>query len=79
MTLKQHQRALMQAIRRVPNETIEQLPVRTKILVPKLFSLNKHNYKKTKMKEILLMNLTPQLKKSNEKRKSDPTPIREPN
>ena len=60
---KQHQRVLCNEIRRLPNETIKQLAVRIKTLVRKAYSLNTHDYKNTKMTEILMMTLTPQLRK----------------
>ena len=60
---KQHQRVLCNEIRRLPNETIKQLAVRIKTLVQKACSLNTHDYKNTKKTEILLMTLTPQLRK----------------
>ena len=50
---KQHQRVLCNEIRRLPNET----------LVRKAYSLNTYNFKNTKMTEILMMTLTPQLRK----------------
>ena len=45
---------------RLPNETIKQLAVRIEALVRKAYSLNTHDYKNTKMTEILVMTLTPQ-------------------
>ena len=60
---KQHQRLLCNEIRRLPNETIRQLAVRLKTLVQNAYSLNTHDYKKTKMTEILMMTLTLQLRK----------------
>ena len=60
---KQHQRVLCNEIRRLPNKTIKQLAVRIETLVRKVCSLNTHDYKNTKMTEILLMILTPQLQK----------------
>ena len=70
---KQHQRVLCNEIRRLPNETIKQLAVR------KAFSLNTHDYKNTKMTEILMMTLTPQLRKiAIKNRASHPSSIREP-
>ena len=45
----------------------------------KAYSLNTHDYKNTKMTEILMMTLTPQLRKiANKKRASHPSSIREP-
>ena len=76
---KQHQRVLCNEIRRLPNETIKQLAVRIETLVQKVCSLNTHDYKNTKMTEILMMTLTPQLRKINlKKRASHPSSIREP-
>ena len=76
---KQHQRVLCNEIRRLPNETIKQLAVRIKTLVRKAYSLNTHDYKNTKMTEILMMTLTPQLRKiAIKKRASHPSSIREP-
>ena len=60
---KQHQRVLCNEIRRMPNETIKQLAVRIETLVQKVCSLNTHDYKNTKMTDILMMTLTPQLRK----------------
>ena len=50
-------------IRRLPNDTIKQLAVHIETLVRKAYSLNTHDYKNTKMTEILMMTLTPQLRK----------------
>ena len=76
---KQQQRALCKEIRRLPNETIKQLAVRIETLVRKANSLNTHDYKNTKMTEILMMNLTPQLRKiAIKKRASHLSSIREP-
>ena len=76
---KQHQRVLCNEIRRLPKETIKQLAVRNETLVRKAYSLNKHDYKNTKMTEILMMTLTPQLRKiAIKKRASHPSSIREP-
>ena len=76
---KQHQRVLRYEIRRLPNETIKQLTVRIKTLVRKAYSLNTHDYKNTKLTEILMMTLTPQLRKiAIKKRASHPSSIREP-
>ena len=75
---KQHQRVLCNEIRRLPNETIKQLAVRIETLVRKAYSLNTHDYKNTKMTEILMMNLTPQLRKTAiKKRASHPPSISE--
>ena len=57
---KQHQRVLCNKIRRLPNETIKQLAVQIETLVRKTNSPNTHDYKNTKMTEILMMTLTPQ-------------------
>ena len=76
---KQHQRVLCKEIRRLPNETIKPLAVRIKTLVRKPYSLNTHDYRNTKMTEILMMTLTPQLRKiAIKKRASHPSSIREP-
>ena len=76
---KQHQRVLCNEIRRLPNETIKKLAVRIETLVRKAYSLNTHDYKNTKMTEILMMTLTPQLRKiAIKKRASHPSSIREP-
>ena len=75
----QHQRVLCNGIRRLPNETIKQLAVRIGKLVQKAYSLNTHDYKNTKMTEILMMTLTPQLRKiAIKKRASHPSLNREP-
>ena len=66
-------------IRRLPNETIKQLAVRIETLVQKAYSLNTHDYKNTKMTEILMMTLTPQLRIiAIKKRASHRSSIREP-
>ena len=76
---KQQQRVLCNETRRLPNETIKQLAVRIETLVRKAYSLNTHDYKNTKMTEILMMTLTPQLRKiAIKKRASHPSSIREP-
>ena len=67
---KQHQRVLCNAIRRLPNKTIKQLAVRIETLVRKAYSLNTHDYKNTKMTEILMMTLTPQLRKTAIKKRA---------
>ena len=59
----QHQRVLCNAIRRLPNKAIKQLAVRIETQVRKAFSNNTHDYKNTKMTEILMMTQTPQLRK----------------
>ena len=76
---KQHQRILCNEIRRLPKETIKQLAVRIETLVRKAYSLNTHDYKKTKMTEILMITLTPQIRKiAIKKRASHPSSIRKP-
>ena len=76
---KQHQRVSCNEIRRLPNETIKQLAVRIETLVRKAYSLKTHDYKNTKMTEILMMTLTSQLRKiAIKKRASHPSSIREP-
>ena len=65
---KQNQRVLCNEICRLPSETIKQLAVRIKTLVRKAYSLNTNDYKNTKMTEILMMTLTPQLRKIAKKR-----------
>ena len=76
---KQHQRVLCNELRRLPNETIKQLAVRIETLVPKAYALNTNDYKNTKMTEISMMTLTPQLRKiAIKKRASHPFSIREP-
>ena len=60
---KQHQGDLRNEICRLPNETIKQLAVRIETLVRKAYSLNTHNYKNTKITEILMMTLSPKLGK----------------
>ena len=54
---KQHQRVLCNEIRRLSNETIRQLAVGIETLVRKAYLLNTHDYKNTKMTEILMMTL----------------------
>ena len=76
---KQHQRVFRNEIRRLPNETIKQLAVRIKTLVRKAYSLDTHDYKNMKMTEVLMITLTPQLRKiAIKKRASHPSSIREP-
>ena len=60
---KQHQRILCNEIRRLPNKTIKRLAVRIETFVRKAYSLKTHDYKNTKMTEILVMTLTPQQRK----------------
>ena len=75
---KQRQRVLCNEICRLPNETIKQLAVGIETLVRKSYSLNTHDYKNTKMTEILIMTRTPQLKKiAIKKIASHPSSIRE--
>ena len=69
---KQHQRILCNEIRRLPKEIIKQLAVRFAILVQKAYSLNTHDYKNTKMTEILMMTLIPQLRKLAKKESITP-------
>ena len=77
--IKQHERILCNEIRRLPNETIKQLAVRIETPVQKAYSLNTHDYKNTKMTEILMMTLSPQLRKIGiRKRAPHPSSIREP-
>ena len=69
----------MQQNTQITKETIKQLAVRIESLVRKAYSLNTHDYKNTKMTEILMMNLTPQVRKiAIKKRASHPSSIREP-
>ena len=76
---EQLQRVLCNEIRRLPNETIKQLAVRIETLVRKAYSFNTHDYKNTKITEILMITLTPQLRKiAIKKRASHPFSIREP-
>ena len=76
---KQQQRVLCNEIRRLPNETIKQLAVRIETLVRKAYSLNTHDYKNTKMTGILMMTLTPKLRKiAIKKRASHPSSIENP-
>ena len=73
---KQHQRVLCNEIRRLPKETFKQLAVRIETLVRKTYSLNTHDNKKTKVTEILMMTLTPQLQNiATKKRASHPSSI----
>ena len=55
---KQHQRVLCNEFCRLHNDTIKQLALRNEILVQKAYSLNTHEYKNTKMTEIVMMTLT---------------------
>ena len=55
------------------------MAVKIETLVRKAYSLNSHDYKNTKITEILMMTLTPQFRKiAIKKRASDPSSIREP-
>ena len=77
--IKQHQRVQCNEICRLLIETIKQLAVRIEALVGKAFFLNTHDYNNTKMAEILMITLTPQLqKKAIKKRASYPSSTREP-
>ena len=58
------ERVLYNEIRILPNETSKQLAVRIETLGRKAYSVNTHDYKNTKMTEILMMTLTPQLRKT---------------
>ena len=76
---KQHQRVLCNEIRRLSNETIKQLTGRIETIVRKAYSLNTHDFKNTKMTEVLMMTLTPQLRKiAIKKRASHPSSNLEP-
>ena len=59
----QHSQITQNEFDRSPNETIKQLAVRIEKLVRKAYSFNTHDYKNTKMTEILMMTSTPQLRK----------------
>ena len=55
------------------------MAVRIETLVQKAYSLNTHDYKNTKTTEILMMTITPQLRKiAIKKRASHPSSTREP-
>ena len=74
-----HQRVLCNEIRRLPKETVKQSAVRIKTLVRKVYSFNTHDYKNTKMTEILMTTLAPQLRKTAIKKSASyPSSIREP-
>ena len=61
------------------HKTIKQLAVRIEILLRKAYSLNTHDYKSTKMTEVLIITSTPQLRKMGIKKKaSHSSSIREP-
>ena len=76
---KQYQSVLCNEIRTLSNETVKPLAVRMATLVQKAYSLNAHDYKNTKITEILMITLTPQLRKiAIKKRASYPSSIREP-
>ena len=69
----------MQRNTQITKRNNKQLAVRIKALVRKANSLNTHDYRNTKMTEILMMTLSPQLRKiAIKKRASDPSSIREP-
>ena len=67
---KQHQRIFAMKVVDYPMKQLNnlQLAVRFETLVQKAYSLNIHDYKNTKMTEILMMTLTPQLRKKAIKR-----------
>ena len=60
---KQHQGVLCNEFLRLPNETIKQLAVRIETLVRKAYSLITHDHKNINLTEILMMTLSPQLRK----------------
>ena len=60
---KQHQGVLCNKTRRISNEIIKHFAVRVGTIVRKAYSLNTLSYKNTKMTKILMMTLTPQLRK----------------
>ena len=71
------QRVSCNEIRRIPSKTIKQLAVRIETLVRKAYSPNTQDCTK-KMTKILMMTLTPQLRKIEiKKRASHPSSIRE--
>ena len=73
---KQHRRVLCNKICSILNETIKQLAKRIKPLVRKTYFPNTHDYKNTKVTELLMMTLTPQLRKiAIKKRASHPSSI----
>ena len=76
--LKKPSKRFIQRNSYFPNETMKQLAVRIENSVQKFYSLNAHNFKITKTKEILRMTLTPQLKKLHIKRASQPSSLGEP-
>ena len=77
---KQHQRVLFNITCRLPTETIKQLAVSIETLVRKAYSLKTHDYKNTKMTEVLMMTLKPQLRKiAIKERSSHPSSIRKLN
>ena len=65
---KQHQIVLCNEIRRIPYELIKQLAIIIETLVRKAYSLNTHDHKNTKLTEISMMTLKPQLRKIAKKR-----------
>ena len=74
--IKQHQKVLCNNIRRLPKKTTKQLAVKIEVLVREAYSFKTHDYKNTKMTEVLM--LTSQLRKTAiKKRTSHPSLIRE--
>ena len=74
--ISKHQRILCNENCRLPYETMKQLAVRIETLVRKAYSLNSHDYKNIKMTEILMMTLTPKLRRiAIKKRASHPSSI----
>ena len=55
------------------NETIKQIAVRIETLVRKAYSLNTHDYKNTKMTEILNDDLNTTIKENSNKKESIPS------
>ena len=60
---EQHQRVICNKVRRLANETFEQLAVRIKTLIRKEYSDDTHDYKNTKNTEVLMMTRTLQPQK----------------
>ena len=56
---KQHQSVQCNEIHRLPNETIQPLAVRIETLVRRAYSHNTHDYKNTKMTDVLRITQTP--------------------
>ena len=52
---KQHQRVLCKGNRKLRKEKIQQIAVRNEASIQKPFSPNTHDYRNTKMTEILMM------------------------